>query len=154
MRWPVFSDSKKIIFHKLVSCKPGPPGSWLCAPQARPERLTMFYISLSQCYGGYTHGIGIQSKPKSDKVLQMQHNKQNERPFFCKRKIKYLILSPILQNLNRGPFWTTFFENDSLDEPKNMPSQKKLYLFMKMLQMPDGQKRKMVIKIEFIYPAS
>ena len=42
-----------------------------------------------------------------------------------------------------GPFWTIFFENDPLDEPKQMPKQKVLY-FQEV-----GQKRKIVIKIEF-----
>ena len=42
-----------------------------------------------------------------------------------------------------GPFWTNFL-NDPLDELKNIPSSRKFYLFQE-----DGQKRKMVIKIEF-----
>ena len=41
-------------------------------------------------------------------------------------------------------FRQLFFENDPLDEPKEMPSGEKFHLFGE-----NGQKRKMVVKIEF-----
>ena len=40
----------------------------------------------------------------------------------------------------------SFFENDPLDEPKQMPSSKK-FVFSEFQE--DGQKRKLVSKIEF-----
>ena len=85
--------------------------------------------------------IKKKSKPKSDKVAtnnnKQQQTTNNKRPFFLP-KINKVFLRPILQNLKgRSVLDKFFFENDPLDEPNQMP--------LKQV----GQKRKMVVKIEF-----
>ena len=70
------------------------------------------------------------------------NNNNNKRPFFLP-KINKVFLRPILQNLKgRSVLDKFFFENDPLDEP-NAIKQKILSLEQV------GQKRKMVVKIEF-----
>ena len=70
------------------------------------------------------------SKPKSDKVAT---NKQQTTVFLP--KINKVFLSPILQNLKEKSVLDKFlFENDSLDEPKNMSPSKKFYLLRKMIK--------------------
>ena len=82
--------------------------------------------------------IKKKSKPKSDKVATNNNNKQqttnNKRPFFLP-KINKVFLRPILQNLKgRSVLDKFFFENDPLDEPNQMPSSKKIYLFRKLVK--------------------
>ena len=82
--------------------------------------------------------IKKKSKPKSDKVATNNNNKQqttnNKRPFFLP-KINKVFLRPILQNLKgRSVLDKFFFENDPLDEPNQMPSSKKFYLFRKLVK--------------------
>ena len=91
--------------------------------------------------------IKKKSKPKSDKVAtnnnkqQQQTTTNNKRPFFLP-KINKVFLRPILQNLKgRSVLDKFFFENDPFDEPNQMP---------KILSLQEvGQKRKIVVKIEF-----
>ena len=70
----------------------------------------------------------LNKKPKSDKVATKKKNKQTT---IFLPKINKVFLSPILRE---SPFWTKIFENDPLDEPKQMPSRTNLYLFRKMVE--------------------
>ena len=82
------------------------------------------------------------SKPKSDKVASNKQTNNNKRPFFLP-KINNVFLRPILQNLKgRSVLDNFFFENDPLDELNQMPLSKRS-------PQEVGQKRKIVVKIEF-----
>ena len=97
-------------------------------------KTSQSYI-MFQCVGC----VATKSKPKSDKVFKQQTNSKqtnNKRQFFLP-KINKVFLSPILQNLRGRSVLDNFFENDPLDNP-NVLSFHKV-----------GQKRKMVINIEF-----
>ena len=76
------------------------------------------------------------------KLQQTTTNNNNKRPFFLP-KINKVFLRPILQNLKgRSVLDKFFFENDPFDEPNQMPQ--------KILSLQEvGQKRKIVVKIEF-----
>ena len=65
---------------------------------------------------------------------KQQTANNNKRPFFLP-KINKVFLRPILQNLKgRSVLDNFFFENDPLDEPNQMPSSKKFYLFRKLVK--------------------
>ena len=68
------------------------------------------------------------------KLQQTTTTTNNKRPFFLP-KINKVFLRPILQNLKgRSVLDKFFFENDPLDEPNQMPSSKKFYLFRKLVK--------------------
>ena len=60
-------------------------------------------------------------------------NKQNKQTTIFLPKINKVFLSPILQNLKGKSVLDNFFENDPLNEPKNMPWSEKFYL-LRMIQ--------------------
>ena len=81
------------------------------------------------------HILVSKSKPKSDKVATnktKQTNKQQTTIFLP--KINKAFLRPILQNLKGWSVLDNFFENDHLDEPKQMPPSKTFYLFSKTVK--------------------
>ena len=74
-------------------------------------------------------------KVNQNRTKLQQTNKQtnNKRPFFLP-KINKVFLRPILQNLKgRSVLDKFFFENDPLDEPNQMPLNKKFYLVRKLV---------------------
>ena len=99
-------------------------------------------------------------KKKKAKIGQNSNktNETNEKindSFFLPKINKVLLLYKCLwaqfyKVWREGPFWTIFFENDPLDDQqKRMLLSKKSCLYIKLVKFK-RQKRKMVIKIEFI----
>ena len=74
-----------------------------------------------------TLAVAVHQKnvPLSDKVATKQANKTNKQTAIFPPKINKVFPSPILQNL-KGRFWTSFFHNYTLDEPKKMLPNKKV----------------------------
>ena len=71
------------------------------------------------------------SKTNSDKVATNTKKTKKNDNFFLP-KINKVFLRPILQNLKGRSVLDNFlFENDPLDEPKQMPPRKIFYLFRK-----------------------
>ena len=69
----------------------------------------------------------------NNKTTTKQQQNNNKRPFFLPKK--KVFLRPILQNLKgRSVLDKFFFENDPLNEPKQMPPSKKIYLFKKLVK--------------------
>ena len=73
-------------------------------------------------------------KKKSKPRTKYCNKKKKKRPFFLP-KINKVFLRPILQNLKgRSVLDKFFFENDPLDEPKQMRQSKKILSFKEVSQ--------------------
>ena len=76
-----------------------------------------------------------ESKPKLDKVLQENKtNKTNKTNDYFSDKNKLSISeSNFTKSEGKVRFGQFFFENNPLDKPKKMQTNKKLYLFRKLV---------------------